>query len=216
LVVRRKQRDQDGHSEVSSRKLPLRELARKRREDAQHNENIAKFQGLKYDRLGGTEKEERAPSPFPRLSPEERKEALKASIDAASDRDVEGLEGLIKRSKLAAAFGMAQEDIPNETNLPSAAPALWDKRKTGREVSPADFIRKHYGAWIGKGLTRAHIGKLDQKLYAAYARQVSRSPEKAVEDLPSEERTKRSDPEEALERIRAQTRQSVARHRNAM
>jgi hypothetical protein len=61
-----------------------------------------------------------------------------------------------------------------EELLPTEAPALWSERKTGRGVSPADFIRSHYGSWIGKGLNREHIRKLDQKLYQALATWIAR------------------------------------------
>jgi len=115
-------------------------------------------------------------------------------------------------------LAISQKAVSDELsdNLPSVAPALWEERATGREVSPADFIRQHYAPWLGQGLTRAYIGKLDEKLYVAYARQISRSPEKALAELPSEPRQKRNNAEEALERIRAQTRASVARSRKEM
>lgn len=128
-------------------------------------------------------------------------------------------EGLMKSEpNLFAAFQRSKAKAPPsaDENLPLVAPALWEERTTGREVSPADFIRMHYAPWLGNGITRAHIGKLDEKLYVAYARQISRTPEKALGELPSEPRQKRDDPEEALERIRAQTRASVARSRKEM
>lgn len=104
---------------------------------------------------------------------------------------------------------------------PADAPPLWAERTTGRKVSPVDWIRRHYGNkdpdnWDPMGLTRARLGQIDKKLYEAYARQISRSPESGIPELPSEPRQKRIDPEEALERVKAQTRASVARHRKAM
>lgn len=60
--------------------------------------------------------------------------------------------------------------------IPAVAPALWAERTTGREVSPVDFIKQHYGEWIGGGLALADIRRLDPKLYQAYATFVSRDP----------------------------------------
>lgn len=53
--------------------------------------------------------------------------------------------------------------------LPAVAPALWLKRTNKQQQAP-DFIEKTYGQWLGKGLTRAHIHKLDAPLYNALAR----------------------------------------------
>ena len=141
---------------------------------------------------------------------------FRSADEGARSRAAEAL----RRSEpgLFVAFQRSMGKVPPsaDENLPLLAPALWEERTTGREVSPADFIRQHYAQWLGNGLTRAHIGKLDEKLYVAYARQISRTPEKALAELPSEPRQKRDDPEEALERIRAQTRASVARSRKGM
>lgn len=156
---------------------------------------------------------------LPNYKPDEFLRFIAQSAENGDKKDIaEAMRQL--KPELFAAF---QKAISQQTslkgaaeNLPTVAPALWEERTTGREVSPADFIRKHYEPWLGKGLTRAHIGQLDEKLYAAYARQISRSPDKAIAELPTEPRQKRSDPDEALDRIRAQTRASVARSRNAM
>lgn len=201
-------------AEKPSRIPRLRELARQARESSQGDENVDHFQRRGHADVGGTEREERASSPPEILSPEERRTALKASIDAASVRDFESLERLIKRSKLAAAFGLARATSPLEAHLPSVAPALWEERETGRKVSPAEFIRKHYGSWLGKGLTRAHIGKLDAKLYAAYGQQVKRKPEEAVKRLPSNPHKHEGHAADILEerRSRDRERKKSARH----
>ena len=142
-----------------------------------------------------------------------RKEASKSDIDDAAMSIAEQQPELLRQFQASANEAALTE---NEQGLPLIAPALWEERSSGREVSPADFVRIHYEPWLGNGLTRAHLGKLDEKLYAAYARQISRSPDKALKELPSEPRQKRVDPEEALQRIRDQTRASVAKHRNGM
>jgi hypothetical protein len=50
--------------------------------------------------------------------------------------------------------------------LPATPPAKWLDRKD-RTESPIDFIRRDYSPWLGKGLTRADIRRLDKSLYAA-------------------------------------------------
>lgn len=50
--------------------------------------------------------------------------------------------------------------------IPAQAPAKWSKRDKKNE-SPVDFIRREYADWIGKGLTRAHLRRLDMTLYDA-------------------------------------------------
>ena len=78
------------------------------------------------------------------------------------------------REKFIEMVGVSETD-KESGSLPTKAPALWAERKTGREVSPVDFIHQHYGPWLGKGLTRAHIGQLDKPLYTALAGWVGRN-----------------------------------------
>ena len=49
---------------------------------------------------------------------------------------------------------------------PTVAPTLWLDRKN-RDENPVDFVRRVYARWLGRGLTRAHIRKLDRSLYLA-------------------------------------------------
>ena len=172
--------------------------------------NLQQRPRLSYDLRA--EKGERVtnPPPKPDVAPAEKKRLLLAFCKSADGPAIDEAFALLEGKALLKA------PEPGDDGLPLTAPALWEERTTGRKVSPADFIRAHYAPWIGNGLTRAHIGQLDRPLYMAYARQVSRSPDSAIAELPSEERLKRDDPVEALERIRAQTRASVARIRNAM
>jgi hypothetical protein len=73
------------------------------------------------------------------------------------------------------AAATSKADAPSTVPpLPTKAPALWAERTSGREVSPVDFIRAHYGPWIGNGLTRVELKRLDAKLYAAYATWISK------------------------------------------
>jgi len=50
--------------------------------------------------------------------------------------------------------------------MPSQAPELWTNDKRSGETPPA-FVLRHYEPWLGKGLTRASIRKLDPGLYKA-------------------------------------------------
>lgn len=50
--------------------------------------------------------------------------------------------------------------------LPTKPPARWLDRQD-RQESPIDFIRREYSSWLGRGLSRPHIRKLDKSLYAA-------------------------------------------------
>ncbi len=80
----------------------------------------------------------------------------------------------LARTKLSQRFNdKGQEAVV--TLLPSVAPALWAERTSGREVSPVGFIQQHYGPWIGKGLTRPDLKRLDEPLYRAHTIFISRN-----------------------------------------
>jgi len=68
--------------------------------------------------------------------------------------------------------------------LPTAAPELWSDRKDRMENPPV-FIRRVYGAWIGKGLTRPHLRQLDYPLYKALGVWAHRHPDDAMPELPT-------------------------------
>lgn len=93
---------------------------------------------------------------------------------------------------------LEQEDQPKRS--------LWADRTTGREVTPIDWIKMHYGRivngeWESDGLTQADISRSDRKLYDAYIARIRRSPEEDL-GLPTEPREKITDAEKALERKR--------------
>ncbi len=58
---------------------------------------------------------------------------------------------------------LASRDMPP---LPKKAPALWSKHKQPGDTPPA-FIARHYGPWLGRGLTRPDVNRLDPQLYRA-------------------------------------------------
>lgn len=102
----------------------------------------------------------------------------------------------------------------NTLSLPTIAPALWAERTTGRDVSPADWIKKYYGKWIGVegGLTRKMIGDLDFPLSQAYAQWIRRHPEDNFFG-PQKKYRRYAGAEEAAEAKRAQSRVASKKYR---
>jgi hypothetical protein len=60
----------------------------------------------------------------------------------------------------------------------------WQSDRQDKE-SPADFIARVYAPWIGKGLTRADIRRLDKPLYVALASWLQRKGNELAFDLPT-------------------------------
>jgi hypothetical protein len=100
------------------------------------------------------------------LERKQLKKGILSRLDAVSD---DTLKEIWERLQGDSVQGAAQP------TLPSVAPALWSDRTTGREVSPVDFIREHYGRWIENGLTRPDIKRLDGPLYRAHTTFISRN-----------------------------------------
>jgi hypothetical protein len=81
-------------------------------------------------------------------------------------RALEYLIQLQSRIRLISSFG-SQSSV-----LPSRPPTKWLDR-ADRKESPIDFIRREYSPWLGKGLSRPFIRKLDKSLYAALCNWIS-------------------------------------------
>lgn len=97
---------------------------------------------------------------------------------------------------------LEQEDQPKRL--------LWADRTTGREVTPIDWIKMHYGRivngeWESDGLTQADISRSDRKLYDAYIARVRRSPEEDL-GLPKTPKPRIADADAHLEYRRARRR----------
>lgn len=73
----------------------------------------------------------------------------------------------------------------NSVPLPGLPPELWSARFREYNENPVEFVRRVYGRWIGRGLTRAHIRQLDLPLYRALSAWMSRHPDDVMTDLPS-------------------------------
>src|SRR4051812_27660614 len=65
--------------------------------------------------------------------------------------------------ELAAVWEASQTKPPP---LPQKSPAKWTRRENKTE-SPPEFIRRVYGTWMGRGLARSDILRLDEPLYRA-------------------------------------------------
>lgn len=105
------------------------------------------------------------------------KSNLELFCHSLSDKEYRIAEQALLKTSLRDKFVemVGVSEISQESgSLPTEAPALWADRKTGREVSPVDFIRQHYGPWLGKGLTRADLRDRDRPLYQALAKWLAR------------------------------------------
>lgn len=72
----------------------------------------------------------------------------------------------------ASAIQPPAENTSQTLPLPTTPPKDWGGRRDSG-TDPASFIEEHYGTWLGKGLTQAHLLHLDPLLYRDYTRQKS-------------------------------------------
>lgn len=178
-----------------------------------------------YPRERGT-KEVDNPSlkdPLPDFDPDEfldfiRNQGSREDRERAASAIIQVAPELRNQFDSSGRKGLSDSERPNGNTQPDA-PALWSDRTTGREVSPAEFIRANYGilkedgSWDPDGVTRADIRKSDLPLYNAYSQQVKRNPDQAIENLPSQP-SLIDDPMEAIERRRAASREWKRRNRH--
>ena len=79
------------------------------------------------------------------------------------------------------------QEIPRVT-APETPPAIWpDDRIAIKGVleNPPDFIKRNYAPWLGKGLTRADVRRLDKPLSTALDNWLRRNPMPDDLDLPT-------------------------------
>jgi hypothetical protein len=77
---------------------------------------------------------------------------------------------------------------PERVTLPSEPPAHWPEDRIavkGVLETPPDFMRRNYAQWLGKGLTRADIRRLDKPLSTALDNWLRRNPMPDDLDLPT-------------------------------
>ena len=73
-------------------------------------------------------------------------------------------------------------------SAPSEPPAIWPEDRIaikGVLETPPDFIKRHYSEWLGNGLTRADIRRLDKPLSTALDNWLRRNPMPDDFDLPT-------------------------------
>ena len=102
------------------------------------------------------------------------RERLLSAIAIAAESELRAYEQ-VRESFRSAHDGSLVES--KAVGLPAVAPALWMDRKTGREVSPADFVRATYAQWLDQGMERSDLASLDFPLYQAFSKWVRRHPE---------------------------------------
>lgn len=70
--------------------------------------------------------------------------------------------------------------------LPTKAPMLWkEAREKGIKVDPHIFTHLYYRKWIGHGLTRQHLNRLDPDLYRALSVWEHRHPQDRIAAIPT-------------------------------
>lgn len=67
--------------------------------------------------------------------------------------------------------------------LPAEAPELWARRDLNRRETAPQFIRRVYGDWLGHGLARKDLARLDEELYRALSVWLSRHPDDEMAKL---------------------------------
>ncbi len=151
----------------------------------------------------------------------EQKLRLTALFEHLKEHPEEIRAHIVLAEKHGATFSFAQAASGNARGAdtrPADAPPLWAERKTGREVSPVDWIKMHYGrtledgSWDPMGLSRKTISNLDHPLYQALATWLVRHPDDAF-DTPPARRPRAKTPDEAVARRVQVSREAQARFR---
>jgi hypothetical protein len=83
--------------------------------------------------------------------------------DSISSADKSTLKKLQTRIQFAITAGASATPA---LSIPQLAPAKWLERKN-KDETPLDFIRRGYAPWLGKGLSKPDIRRLDRSLYLA-------------------------------------------------
>lgn len=67
--------------------------------------------------------------------------------------------------------------------LPDSAPERWKDRDSARSENPVQFIRRVYAPWVGNGLTRPDLARLDPPLYKALGVWSHRHPDDTLPEV---------------------------------
>jgi hypothetical protein len=102
---------------------------------------------------------------------------LDADLSTVTTLSEAGLARVVKemrRAGLPLIEHMKRVAASSGKPLPDVAPEPWATRKNRRCESPSAFARRVYADWIGHGLTREDILRLDRPLYMAMAKALER------------------------------------------
>lgn len=146
-------------------------------------------------------------------------ESLKRGFLGSGDRDssLNSIVDRIDQLRDFALYSESQEDIRSlasslfpewnipeadrqtslDISLPNEAPEFYQGLR-GPETPP-EFVNRVYGQWLGNGIDRAHIKKLDPKLYVAIDNWSRKNEWPSDVDLP----TRGAQNQRTLERLRA-------------
>jgi hypothetical protein len=72
----------------------------------------------------------------------------------------------LRRLRVKVRFAISAASPKQPGTLPKQAPVMWENREK-KDESPVTFIKREYAQWLGKGICRADIRRLDKKLYEA-------------------------------------------------
>ncbi len=108
---------------------------------------------------------------------------VRRAIDIALRR--QSLDPVEREQVIQAVIHSLAESTPPKVTLPRKATALWADRDASQKITPAQFTRNIYGAWIGRGLTRKHLRDLDEPLYHALSVWEHRHPDDTIKELPT-------------------------------
>lgn len=167
-------------------------------------------QNLLYDQESYYDEpeEKREIDPRPPLKPDLSSEKRDFVIQFLKDAKPETLEkffNLAVEEAGAVPSGMdTLKAAPTTPPRPADKPPLWAERTTGREVSPVDWIKMHYGNkdpdnWDPMGLTRGYVWASDRPLYQALGAWLSRSKQKSGFSYPEGMKEFLTSPTERLE-----------------
>ena len=92
--------------------------------------------------------------------------------------------GKAPASTLATVPESTERVLLTRREVPEKAPALWAEAKQPGDTPPV-FIQRYYGPWIGKGLSRPDLDRLDHTLYVALGRWLEKPGNTLPFDLPS-------------------------------
>ena len=113
-------------------------------------------------------------------------QAIKAQFDAiAAKHSLDSAEAEAILAQLLADHRRSSAPLPKPTaKLPEQAPERWADRDKNVKENPAQFTRRVYGKWLGKGFQRRDLGNLDAELYRALSVWVYRHPDDIIPELP--------------------------------